>query len=64
MAKDLGPFLLETTEDTLSLVLETLQNIVEVGHLRMCSKAQRLNKLYDRLKRAVGWMCPLRATSS
>ncbi|VDB86276.1 unnamed protein product [Peniophora sp. CBMAI 1063] len=30
MAKDLGPFLLQTTEDTLSLVLETLQNIVEI----------------------------------
>ncbi|KZP10073.1 ARM repeat-containing protein, partial [Athelia psychrophila] len=30
IAKDLGPFLLETTEDTLSLVLETLSVVVEV----------------------------------
>jgi hypothetical protein len=31
IAKDLGPFLLATTEDTLSLVLETLSVVVEVG---------------------------------
>lgn len=30
IAKDLGPFLLITTEDTLSLVLETLSVVVEV----------------------------------
>jgi hypothetical protein len=30
MVRDLGPFLLETTEDTLSLVLETLASVVEV----------------------------------
>lgn len=30
IAKDLGPFLLVTTEDTLSLVLETLSVVVEV----------------------------------
>ncbi|KIM88892.1 hypothetical protein PILCRDRAFT_244255 [Piloderma croceum F 1598] len=30
IAKDLGPFLLATTEDTLSLVLETLSVVVEV----------------------------------
>ena len=31
IAKDLGPFLLLTTEDTLSLVLETLSSVVNVG---------------------------------
>lgn len=31
IAKDLGPFLLVTTEDTLSLVLETLSSVVSVG---------------------------------
>lgn len=31
IAKDLGPFLLATTEDTLSLVLETLSSILNVG---------------------------------
>ncbi|KAF7974899.1 hypothetical protein HWV62_11051 [Athelia sp. TMB] len=31
ITKDLGPFLLETTEDTLSLVLETLSVVVEVN---------------------------------
>lgn len=31
IAKDLGPFLLATTEDTLSLVLETLSSIMDVG---------------------------------
>ena len=31
IAKDLGPFLLMTTEDTLSLVLETLSYLVSVG---------------------------------
>ena len=31
IAKDLGPFLLATTEDTLSLVLETLSVVIEVG---------------------------------
>jgi hypothetical protein len=30
IAKDLGPFLLVTTEDTLSLVLETLSVVIEV----------------------------------
>ena len=30
IAKDLGPFLLLTSEDTLSLVLETLASVVEV----------------------------------
>lgn len=31
IAKDLGPFLLLTTEDTLSLVLETLSSIMSLG---------------------------------
>ncbi|KAI5119706.1 hypothetical protein M0805_001421 [Coniferiporia weirii] len=31
VAKDLGPFLLVTTEDTLSLVLETLSSVVDIG---------------------------------
>ncbi|KAH8119757.1 ARM repeat-containing protein [Phellopilus nigrolimitatus] len=31
IAKDLGPFLLVTNEDTLSLVLETLSSVVDVG---------------------------------
>ncbi|EJD03488.1 ARM repeat-containing protein [Fomitiporia mediterranea MF3/22] len=31
IAKDLGPFLLVTNEDTLSLVLETLSSVVNVG---------------------------------
>ncbi|KAL5519373.1 hypothetical protein ACEPAH_1056 [Sanghuangporus vaninii] len=31
IAKDLGPFLLATTEDTLSLVLETLSSVMNVG---------------------------------
>lgn len=31
IVKDLGPFLLVTTEDTLSLVLETLSSIMNVG---------------------------------
>lgn len=32
IAKDLGPFLMLTSEDTLSLVLETLSSVVEVGN--------------------------------
>jgi hypothetical protein len=31
IAKDLGPFLLVTSEDTLSLVLDTLSVVVDVG---------------------------------
>lgn len=31
IAKDLGPFLLITSEDTLSLVLDTLENVVQAG---------------------------------
>ena len=31
VAKDLGPFLLVTTEDTLSLVLETLSSVINIG---------------------------------
>lgn len=30
ISRDIGPFLLQTTEDTLSLVLETLSVVVEV----------------------------------
>ena len=30
MVKNLGPFLLQTTEDTLSLVLETLSETVQI----------------------------------
>ncbi|THH14476.1 hypothetical protein EW146_g5852 [Bondarzewia mesenterica] len=32
IAKDLGPFLLQTTDDTLSLVLETLSVVVEINN--------------------------------
>lgn len=32
IAKDLGPFLLVTSEDTLSLVLETLAVVIDVDH--------------------------------
>ena len=32
MAKDVGPFLLLTNEDTLSLVLETLSSIVRINN--------------------------------
>ena len=31
IAQDLGPFLLVTTEDTLSLVLETMSVVLDVG---------------------------------
>ena len=31
ITKDLGPFLLATTEDTLSLVLETLSSVLDIG---------------------------------
>lgn len=31
VAKDLGPFLMATSEDTLSLVLETLSSVVSIG---------------------------------
>jgi importin-9 len=30
MAKDLGPFLLETTDDTLMLVMETLSSVIGI----------------------------------
>ena len=31
MAKDIGPFLLLTSEDTLTLVLETLASVARIG---------------------------------
>lgn len=31
VAKDLGPFLLQATDDTLTLVLETISYIVDLG---------------------------------
>jgi hypothetical protein len=48
IAKDLGPFLLVTTEDTLSLVLETLAVVVDVDNGKWLT-----TDLSDALVRAV-----------